>query len=235
MHSEVHVFPRNFRVLRFFLVVKGSHTDLHRFDPRRPYSIKTRIKTLPPRGEPIGSDGLADHIPLKQGLRLFYSLYCGSSRDARRPYSIKTRIKTHWRTPADPHREDPRRPYSIKTRIKTLSSVARRAVLMAARRPYSIKTRIKTEKAFECFARIQTHLADHIPLKQGLRLSLSRLLGVTPRRPYSIKTRIKTMYVDRTRVKDRGSRRPYSIKTRIKTLHSLPAVQIYDLSQTIFH
>ena len=44
LHSEVHVFPQNFRVLRF-LVVKGSHTDLHGFDPRRPYSIKTRIKT----------------------------------------------------------------------------------------------------------------------------------------------------------------------------------------------
>ena len=51
-----------------FLVVKGSHTDLHRFDPRRPYSIKTRIKTAPGIGSPQRGNRLADHIPLKQGL-----------------------------------------------------------------------------------------------------------------------------------------------------------------------
>ena len=39
-------FPSKFSVSAVFLVIKGSHTDLHRFDPRRPYSIKTRIKTV---------------------------------------------------------------------------------------------------------------------------------------------------------------------------------------------
>ena len=38
-------FPSIFSISAVFLVVKGSYTDLHRFDPRRPYSIKTRIKT----------------------------------------------------------------------------------------------------------------------------------------------------------------------------------------------
>ena len=36
-------FPSKFQGSAVSLVVKGSHTDLHRFDPRRPYSIKTRI------------------------------------------------------------------------------------------------------------------------------------------------------------------------------------------------
>ena len=38
-------FPSKFSGSAVFSVVKGSHTDLYRFDPRRPYSIKTRIKT----------------------------------------------------------------------------------------------------------------------------------------------------------------------------------------------
>ena len=89
-------FPSKFSVSAVFLVVKGSHTDLHRFDSRRPYSIKTRIKTstlllysiaivceltdhiplkqgLRPIQLRINERirGLADHIPLKQGLRLY--------------------------------------------------------------------------------------------------------------------------------------------------------------------
>ena len=40
---------------------------------------------------------LADHIPLKQGLRQLSSSLNGCVQKARRPYSIKTRIKTpNW-------------------------------------------------------------------------------------------------------------------------------------------
>ena len=65
-------FPSKFSGSAVFPVVKGSRTDLHRFGPRRPYSIKTRIKTL----------------NRKQRLLNF--------AEARRPYSIKTRIKTEY-------------------------------------------------------------------------------------------------------------------------------------------
>ena len=87
-------FPSKFSVSAVFLVVKGSHTDLHRFDPRRPYSIKTRIKTISQLGQKARSTPLADHIPLKQGLRQGYSEEEVGSYRSRRPYSIKTRIKT---------------------------------------------------------------------------------------------------------------------------------------------
>ena len=60
-------FPSKFQGSAVSLVVKGSHTDLHRFDPRRPYSIKTRIKTISPKIELTLLIFLADHIPLKQG------------------------------------------------------------------------------------------------------------------------------------------------------------------------
>ena len=111
-------FPSIFSVSAVFLVVKGSYTDLHRFDPRRPYSIKTRIKTrwhnliccfvlsrrpysIKTRIKTSGAkiflipylNRLADHIPLKQGLRHLHSLHQSFDVSARRPYSIKTRIK----------------------------------------------------------------------------------------------------------------------------------------------
>ena len=87
-------FPSKFSVSAVFLVVKGSYTDLHRFDPRRPYSIKTRIKTSEYSHEGQNVTTLADHIPLKQGLRQSLSKHTGQSVRSRRPYSIKTRIKT---------------------------------------------------------------------------------------------------------------------------------------------
>ena len=137
-------FPSIFSVSAVFFVVNGSHTDLNRFDPRRPYSIKTRIKTIGSYQSMLLASrrpysiktriktlsinrsvilivALADHIPLKQGLRL--GLHCC--------------IDFHLFT---------RRPYSIKTRIKT---------------PGSSTT---TNQGFRL-------LADHIPLKQGLRRS----------------------------------------------------------------
>ena len=42
------------------------------------------------------SDFLADHIPLKQGLRLLSHSQSGHCSQARRPYSIKTRIYVGW-------------------------------------------------------------------------------------------------------------------------------------------
>ena len=38
---------------------------------QRPYSIRTRIKTVPGRIS-VGARGVRDHIPLEQGLRLLY-------------------------------------------------------------------------------------------------------------------------------------------------------------------
>ena len=87
-------FPSKFSGSAAFSVVKGSHTDLHRFDPRRPYSIKTRIKTRISRHRRPIDASLADHIPLKQGLRPRLILLLGILSPTRRPYSIKTRIKT---------------------------------------------------------------------------------------------------------------------------------------------
>ena len=64
------------------------------------------------------------------------------------------------------------RAYSIKTRIKTPRLVASLITAVSAQRAYSIKTRIKTQF-------LRSHLAEffslreHIPLKQGLRLSES--------------------------------------------------------------
>ena len=46
------------------------YADRNSYSPRRPYSIKTRIKTSRAPGSESPQRGLADHIPLKQGLRL---------------------------------------------------------------------------------------------------------------------------------------------------------------------
>ena len=140
---------------------------------------------------------LADHIPLKQGLRPDPLRFCNlSNAITRRPYSIKTRIKTAILLPIIIGSLSARRPYSIKTRIKT-SSPNTRLSRTTPRRPYSIKTRIKTwqvnchyhalrlpaRRPYSIKTRIKTHLsrassmlpsyrlADHIPLKQGLRPS----------------------------------------------------------------
>ena len=210
-------FPSEFSGPAVFSVVKGSHTDLHRFDPRRPYSIKTRIKTsrsallmcairtrrpysIKTRIKTVqqlmsrSSDTLADHIPLKQGLRLCCRLEHKQAICSRRPYSIKTRIKTSNRWYLQVQDWYTRRPYSIKTRIKTALLLSAWCLCLT-RRPYSIKTRIKTPDT----------------------TMMARMLH--PRRPYSIKTRIKTKvtFVP-TDVFASMARRPYSIKTRIKTL-----------------
>ena len=115
-----------------------------------------------------------------------------------------------------------RRPYSIKTRIKTLNQRQWEHLQGFSRRPYSIKTRIKTSATMLTNMFMPRPLADHIPLKQGLRpecdLCSNRCLRIA-RRPYSIKTRIKTFQGFLALIHCLA-RRPYSIKTRIKTLQS---------------
>ena len=106
-------------------------------------------------------------------------------------------------------------------------------------RPSSIKTRIKTSFLMTFCAR--PDVRDHLPLKQGLRLStvesslfyryvrdhlplkqglrrecLIELPVLEGPRPSSIKTRIKT-YI-KCRIEFFLGPRPSSIKTRIKTL-----------------
>ena len=115
-------FPSKFSVSAVFLVIKGSHTDLHRFDPHRPYSIKTRIKTA------------------------ISAILASTSAFSHRPYSIKTRIKTSPSLSSVARSAMSRRPYSIKTRIKTRPYGRPAGILQSPRRPYSIKTRIKTKR-----------------------------------------------------------------------------------------
>ena len=84
---------------------------------------------------------LADHIPLKQGLRLVLACIDG---------------ETHTLADHIPLKQGLRQGYS-EEEVGSYRS----------RRPYSIKTRIKTLSHFT--AEGKSSLADHIPLKQGLR------------------------------------------------------------------
>ena len=133
---------------------------------QRPYSIRTRIKT-------VSQSSVQQNIP------------------GQRPYAIRTRIKTNW-CQWLPRRTAGQRPYSIRTRIKTITSLSICIEIRLVRdhipleqglrhalegtedyqevrqRPYSIRTRIKT------------HGGGGV-----LRRRVSQ-------RPYSIRTRIKT-------------------------------------------
>ena len=59
--------------LRLALLLAMTHI----MPPRRPYSIKRRIKTWCPRSV-IHEPKLADHIPLKEGLRRSFAFSLGS-------------------------------------------------------------------------------------------------------------------------------------------------------------
>ena len=138
---------------------------------QRPYSIRTRIKTviLIPEYMRVG---VRDHIPLEQGLRL----------QRKKGNSCPDRVRDHI-----PLEQGLRpmvivccdtlpgqRPYSIRTRIKTVSS-APLCSLLSGQRPYSIRTRIKT--AEPVLLRLGLLVRDHIPLEQGLRLPVSEVAG----------------------------------------------------------
>ena len=60
---------------------------------QRPSSTKTRIKTIHWKCNSIKSF-VRDHLPLKQGLRLFLKIIPKISITSQRPSSTKTRIKT---------------------------------------------------------------------------------------------------------------------------------------------
>ena len=138
---------------------------------------------------------LADHLPLKQGLRPASPESVASTRrNARRPSSIKTRIKTnnvgssHILSPA-------RRPSSIKTRIKTHNTFDYSISLFLLADHLPLKQGLRRHPLKELTHQIKA-LADHLPLKQGLRLLLWKRISYIAslsRRPSSIKTRIKTL------------------------------------------
>ena len=141
---------------------------------RRPYSIRTRIKTRIVKSGERFMIYLGDHIPLKQGLRQPSPVSLVAFRCVtRRPYSIKTRIKTScpYRFPTAHY---PRRPYSITTRIKTP-------------RWYRLR-------APSCL------LADHIPLKQGFEIggrssAPSAPSDLSPQAKASPNTGISILYI----------------------------------------
>ena len=180
---------------------------------RRAYSIKTRIKTLLKISLKF-LILLAEHIPLKQGLRRRISAI-KLLISSRRAYSIKTRIKT-LRAAHLMKKETLAEHIPLKQGLRpsrnvlsvTASLLAEHIPLKQglrhiwycwmnrsnhSRRAYSIKTRIKTL----CFIfeyGFGFVLAEHIPLKQGLRPRTHTRRGKlsSTRRAYSIKTRIKT-------------------------------------------
>ena len=108
---------------------------------QRPYSIRTRIKTLSTLSG-LSTTFVRDHIPLEQGLRLALLHSAATAAEVRdhipleqglrpirqitvyrsilcqRPYSIRTRIKTEDQGVPGTFRKS-QRPYSIRTRIKT--------------------------------------------------------------------------------------------------------------------
>ena len=197
---------------------------------------------------------IAEHIPLKQGLR-WVSLSGSQFLQNRRAYSIKTRIKTKRKESVCIYRN--RRAYSIKTRIKTednrkhfrrwaiaehipLKQGLRLMVdslynfLNQDRRAYSIKTRIKTRPLN--FSDSLTIIAEHIPLKQGLRLIELHQCFVYLEIAEHIPLKQGLRPARSSSIASSSlNRRAYSIKTRIKTATYQPDQQINDQSQSIFH
>ena len=109
-----------------------------------------------------------DHIPLKQGLRHFIQSKGNKNLIVRDHIPLKQGLRRIHSCMRESLLLRGPRPYSIKTRIKTnlcASLICRRF----RPRPYSIKTRIKTALTFAITITITVR--DHIPLKQGLRLT----------------------------------------------------------------
>ena len=138
----------------------------------------------------------------------------------RRPYSIKTRIKTTIRDDRSTRKNTTRRPYSIKTRIKTFYSLMflrLNSLKLADHIP--LKQGLRRTKWF-CWGDFPNLLADHIPLKQGLRLLYRETASLPSSNGLADHIPLK-QGLRRFRAKsmnaDSQARRPYSIKTRIKT------------------
>ena len=112
---------------------------------QRPYSIRTRIKTM--------ARDVSSRNPIS----------------GQRPYSIRTRIKTYCRF--NPYtvfpfvRDHIPLEQGLRPRVVVLLEV-----LICCQRPYSIRTRIKTS-GIKMLKGV-TVVRDHIPLEQGLRPSV---------------------------------------------------------------
>ena len=131
---------------------------------QRPYSIRTRIKTL--LWSSINfSTIVRDHIPLEQGLRPSLSTKTALPSPVRDhiplEQGLRPTAKTWFFTILG------QRPYSIRTRIKTLLAETFTSSVRC-QRPYSIRTRIKTWLHLLTMPHAW-RVRDHIPLEQGLR------------------------------------------------------------------
>ena len=113
-----------------------------------------------------------------------------SGRAHRRAYSIKTRIKTYMKMRYDPMMTY-RRAYSIKTRIKTAYKLCDVMTIIIAEH-IPLKQGLRLPGLFHITMWVL--IAEHIPLKQGLRQEPHMVMRILcrNRRAYSIKTRIKT-------------------------------------------
>ena len=109
-----------------------------------------------------------------------------------------------------------RRASSIRTRIKTSTILACIGSSAWTRRASSIRTRIKTPPGMSVRHLIM-HLAEHLPLEQGLRLARHGTIVVSAhsRRASSIRTRIKTFPGQLLPGIGRSSRIASSIRTRM--------------------
>ena len=139
---------------------------------QRPYSIRTRIKTLVISLNSAAPSQVRDHIPLEQGLRPDVLISVESNISSQRPYSIRTRIKTVALSSHLSLRFC-QRPYSIRTRIKTVHCDG------GQQRRLDVRDHIPLEQGLRHIEVIHLHdclpVRDHIPLEQGLRHSSSAI------------------------------------------------------------
>ena len=136
---------------------------------RRASSIRTRIKTKPPRTYYQILGTLAEHLPLEQGLRLS-EIYPQASFICLAEHLPLEQGLRHCRGQLKFPVYPARRASSIRTRIKTPLSVDQLSLRHFSRRASSIRTRIKTRRSWIVLGD-PTTLAEHLPLEQGLRRS----------------------------------------------------------------
>ena len=180
---------------------------LQRMQCQRPYSIRTRIKTIGCGVKEIVWK-VRDHIPLEQGLRPCVC-YFVAPKVRQRPYSIRTRIKTSPKSAEDVAENEVRDHIPLEQGLRPPVSCHLVGGDLG-QRPYSIRTRIKTHvdpSLIHTFG-----VRDHIPLEQGLRLVPGILLVIG----HGVRDHI-----------------PLEQGLRLSTLGNLR--QPYDPSETIFH
>ena len=127
------------------------------------------------------------------------------------------------------------RPYSIRTRIKTLS-VTSPWLSRERQRPYSIRTRIKTQRVGKR-SPSETSVRDHIPLEQGLRLTLVRSSSSST---VAVRDHIPLEQGLRQSVRQSATRLMTYVRDHIPLEQGLRLVEIFTsdvrlTSETIFH